>query len=171
MDGFSRSDVPGGAPSAEHPRRRRAYRDDRRGSGLEQALQAGEDCRPAEAATGQDVVAKRPVVRLDQRQLHHITHRLDLVGDERGPKLFHQRRPVDVERERELPRRLAFDHFARDVRRPIRRVHDVRAADPQIDLDRIAEEIFPAELRRRQRLPHLLGRGGDVDGVDDGGFE
>src|SRR5581483_9967127 len=33
-------------------------------------------------------------------------------------------------------------------------------------LDRIAEEILLAELRRCQRLPHLLRRGGDVDGVD-----
>src|SRR5258708_46854 len=36
---------------------------------------------------------------------------------------------------------------------------------------RIAEKISPGEFRRGQRLPHLLGRGDDVDGVDDGGLE
>src|SRR6185437_16713062 len=40
------------------------------------------------------------------------------------------------------------------------------ASDFLLDLDRIAEEIFLAELGRCQRLPHLLRRGGDVDGVD-----
>ena len=39
-----------------------------------------------------------------------------------------------------------------------------------LDLDREAAEILPAELRRRQRLPHFLRRGGDVDRIDDAGF-
>jgi hypothetical protein len=68
-------------------------------------------------------------------------------------------------------RRIAFDHLAADVRRSIRRAYDVRAADFQIDFDHVAEKILLAEFGRRQRLPHLFRRGGDVDRVDDGWFE
>ena len=96
---------------------------------------------------------------------------LDLVGHERLPELFDQRRPVDVEGEGEFVRRIAFDHLAADVQRTIGLAHDERAADPQIDLDGKAGEILPAELRRRQCLPYLLRRRGDVDRVDDRGLE
>ena len=33
------------------------------------------------------------------------------------------------------------------------------------------EKVLPAEFGRGQRLPYLFGRGGDVDGVDDGRLE
>src|SRR6267154_3017302 len=57
------------------------------------------------------------------------------------------------------------------MQRAVRRAHDVGAADPEVDLDRVAEKILSAELGRGQCLPHLLRRRGDVDGVDDRGFE
>src|SRR6185369_5823095 len=83
----------------------------------------------------------------------------------------HQRRPVYVPGDGQLPRRIAFDHLAADMYRAIRRAGDEGAADLEVGLDRKAGKILPAELGRRQRLPHLLGRGGDVDRVDDRGLE
>src|SRR5262249_12861773 len=118
-----------------------------------------------------DILADWTVMRLGQGQADGLAGRLDLVGDERRPELFDQRRPVDVERHRQLPRRLAFDHFARDVQRSVGGAHDERAADLQVDLDRVAEKIFPAELGAGQRLPDLLRCGSDVDRVDERGFE
>src|SRR5262249_44885449 len=78
---------------------------------------------------------------------------------------------VDIECERQPPRRIAFHHLAGDMQRAVRRAHDIAAADSLFDLDRVAEEILPAEFRRGQRLPHLFWRGGDVDGVDRHRFE
>ena len=97
-------------------------------------------------------------MRLQHRQLHRIAGLLDLVSDERWPELFHQRRPVDVEGDRELLQGLAFDHLARNMHAAVRRAHDEGAAHPEIDLDRMAGEIFPGKFRARQRLPHLLRR-------------
>ena len=91
---------------------RRLHLDDHRAAGFQQALQAGEDRGPAGAAAGQDVVADRTVVRLDQRQLHHVPHGLDLVGHQRRAEFFDQRRPVDVEGDGKLPQGIAFDHLA-----------------------------------------------------------
>src|SRR5258708_3183596 len=100
-----------------------------------------------------------------------IAGALALVSHERRTELFDQRRPVDVEGDGELAWRVAFDHLAIDVQRTVRRVHDVRTANLQIDLNRIAEEIFPGELRRCQRLPDLLRRRCNVDGVDGSRLE
>ena len=44
-----------------------------------------------------------------------------------------------------------------DMLRAVRRAGDEGAADFQVGLDRKAGKILPAELRARQRLPHLLG--------------
>src|ERR1700687_2404840 len=150
----------------EHPLRRR-HLDGERFSGLQQALQARQDRGPARTAAGEDVVADRPVVRLGQGQSHGGAGGLDLVGYQRRAELLDQSRPIDVEGNGQLARRVAFDHLATDVQRTIRRAHDVRAADSQIDLHRIAEKIFPAELRTRQCLPDLLGGRRDIDGVND----
>jgi hypothetical protein len=96
---------------------------------------------------------------------------LDLVGNEGGPEFFYQRRPVDVPGDGEAFRRIAFEHLAADMHGAVGRAGDEGAADLQVGLDRKAGKILPAEFRRRQRPPHLLGRGGDVDGVDDGRLE
>src|SRR6266581_5472171 len=154
----------------QHPLRRlHFYR--QRFSGLQQALQAGEDRGPALTAAREDVVIDRPVVRLDERKLHSISRLLDLIGHERDAELLHQRGPVDVPGDGELLRRIAFDHFAADVNRTVRRAGDERTANLQLGLHREAGKILPGELRGRQRLPDFLRRGGDVDGVDDGGLE
>src|ERR1700733_5764074 len=57
------------------------------------------------------------------------------------------------------------------MQRTVRRAHNIGAADSQLDLDGIAEEIFPAEFRRCQRLPDLLSCRGDIDRIDDGRLE
>jgi hypothetical protein len=59
-----------------HPLRR-LHLDDERLSGLQQALEAGQDRRPALAAAREDVVVDRPVVRLDQCQLDGVAGTLD----------------------------------------------------------------------------------------------
>src|SRR5215207_430829 len=110
-------------------------------------------------------------MRLQHRQLDHVAGLLDFVGDERRPELFHQLRPVHVPGNRELVRRIAFDHLAADMLRAIRRAGDEGAADFQVGLDRKAGKILPAELGRGQRRPYLFRRGGDVDRVDDRGLE
>jgi hypothetical protein len=88
-----------------------------------------------------------------------------------GPSFFDQFRPVDVEGEAQLPRRITFDHYAADMQRTIGLADDISTADSLIDFDRVAEKIFSAELRRCQCFPHPLWRRGDVDRIDDGGFE
>src|SRR5882724_7277895 len=136
-------------------------------SGLQQALQAGEDRGPALTAAREDVAVDRPVVRLGQREPDRIAGALDLIGHERDAELLHQPRPVHVPGDGELPRRIAFDHFTSDVDGTIRRAGDERAADFQLGLHHKAGKILPGKLRARQRLPDFLRRRADVDGVDD----
>jgi hypothetical protein len=66
----------------------------------------------------------------------------------------------------QFSRRIPGNHLAVDMGRTIARAYDQRTANFLVQLDGEAEEILPAELGRGQRLPHLLGRGGDVDGVN-----
>src|SRR3984893_11789693 len=109
---------------------RRLHLDDEGFAGLQQALEAGEDRRPAGTAAGQDVVADRPVVRLGHGEPDGVAGRLDFVGDERRPELFDQRRPVDVEGDGEFARGNAFDHLAADVERATRGPRDILTAHP-----------------------------------------
>src|SRR6266481_9651592 len=102
-----------------HPLRR-LHLDDKRLSGFQQALEAGEDRGPAMAAAGEDVVVDRPVVCLDQRQLNGFAGTLDFVGYQRWAELLDQRRPVDIPGDGEPARRVAFDHLAADVDRTVR---------------------------------------------------
>src|SRR4029079_9693939 len=139
--------------------------------GLQKALQAGQDCRPAGGSAGQDVVADVAVVGLQHRQLDGVTGLLDLVSDERWTELFHQRRPVDVPGDGEPLQWIALDHLTADMLGAVGRAGDEGAADLQVGLDGKAGKIFPTKLGRRQRLPHLLGRGSDIDRVDDRGLE
>ena len=111
-------------------------------AGLQQALQAGEDRGPARASAGQDVVADVAVMRLQHRQLDRVARLLDLVGHERRPELFHQRRPVHVPGDGQLLRRIAFDHLAADMHRAVGRAGDEGAADFQVGLDRKAGKIL-----------------------------
>src|SRR5712664_3203537 len=150
----------------QHPLRRLHFYH-QRFSGLQQALQAGEDRGPALTAAREDVAVDRTVVRLGQREPDRIAGTLDLIGHERDAELLHQPRPVDVPGDGELLRRIAFDHFATDVNRTVRRAGDERAADFQLGLHRKAGKILPGELRARQRLPDFLRRRADIDGVDD----
>src|SRR4051794_282490 len=53
----------------------------------------------------------------------------------------------------------------------IGRARNEGAANAKLGLDRKTGEILSAELRRGQRLPHLLRRRGDIDRVDDRGLE
>src|SRR5437016_4864922 len=154
----------------EHPLRRLQL-DDKRLSGLQQALQAGQDRGPALTAARENVVVDRPIVGLGQREPNGLGRWLDFVGHERRAELLDQRRPIDVPGNGEPARRVACDHFAADMNRTVRRAGDERAADLQLDLHREAGKILSGELGRGQRLPDLFRRGGDVDGVDDGGFE
>ena len=70
-------------------------------------------------------------MRLGERQLDCVARLFDFVGDERRPELFDQSRPVDIEGEAELPRRIAFGDFARDVQRAVGCADYERAADLQ----------------------------------------
>jgi hypothetical protein len=47
---------------------------------------------------------------------------------------------LDIEGDGEFAGRVAFDHLAGDMPRAVRGTHDMGAADPQLDLDRIAEK-------------------------------
>jgi hypothetical protein len=78
---------------------------------------------------------------------------------------------LDIEGDGEFAGRVAFDHLAGDMPRAVRGTHDMGAADPQLDLDRIAEKILPAEIRHRQRPPDFFRRRRNVDGVDGGRLE
>ena len=77
-----------------------------------------------------------------------IAGAFDLVGDNLHAEMFGETVPVDVERGRQLPRRIALDHLAADVNRAVRRAQDVRAADLQIDLDGESVKVLPGEFRR-----------------------
>src|SRR5258706_16434128 len=79
----------------QHPLRR-LHLDDKRLSGLQQALEAGQDRGPALTAAGEDVVVDRPIVRLNERQPHCLARRLHLIGHKRWPELLDQRGPVYV---------------------------------------------------------------------------
>ena len=78
----------------------------------------------------------------------HIARRLDLVGHRASaPSFSTSAGQLTLKVTVSFSRGLAFDHLAADVDRAIRRADDERAADLQIDLDRIAGKILSAELR------------------------
>src|SRR5258707_6266855 len=77
----------------QHPLRR-LHLDDKRLSGLQQALEAGQDRWPALTAAGEDVVVDRPVVRLNERQPHCLARPLDLIGSKRWTQPLVQLGPI-----------------------------------------------------------------------------
>src|SRR2546423_9101004 len=78
----------------EHPLRR-LHLDDKRLSGLQQALQAGQDRGPALTAARENVVVDRPVVGLGPRPPNGLARRLDLIGHKRRAEPPDPRPPND----------------------------------------------------------------------------
>src|SRR5690242_3743734 len=153
------------AHSLGHARRRALHLDSDGLAGLEHALDARQDLRPADAATLKDRVRNVPGVRLDHCELHGLARDLYVVTDEALRQIAVAGQAFNTPGGREASRRLPVNHFTLDMDLAVRRLEPKDAADLRLDLDDEAEEVLPRERWIGQRLPDLLRRRSDIDNV------
>src|SRR5262245_10811738 len=133
---------------------------------LEQALEARQDQRPA-VRDGADELRLGTVHFVDDRQLHRITDRLELISQARISLLAQFGTELVAPLEHEPPRRNAFNDLAAVGDATIRN-HDPprRAGLPVGLLNRVAP-ILARELGVGQGLPELFRSRADVSDIDE----